>query len=473
VPEHCAVVLDVGKTHAKLTLWNRHGVLIESRSRPNAGVEGRDYRALDTAGIESWVAETLADFARLGNVGAIVPVGHGAAAAILRGGQLACAPVDYEQPIPAPIRTQYDELRDQFRHTGSPALPDGLNLGAQLYWLESLLPDVLRGDAIIVPWAQYWAWVLSGVVASEVTSLGCHTDLWRPTEGRPSTLAVARGWDARLAPLRRADEVLGTLRPAWVSRTGLPTDTRVLCGLHDSNAALLAARGFAEIAEQEATVVSTGTWFVAMRSPAIAVPSVCAGLPERRDCLINVDVHGKPIPSARFMGGRELESLLADSGGHVDDPTEQSRLVDAVGRVVRSGAMVLPTLAPGVGPFPHARHRWLIEAQHSDARGAAACLYAALVLDAALDLIGTCERILVEGRFAAAEAFVRALARLRPGTAVYASPAHNGVPYGALRLLDPTLPPPGSLQRVEPIDADLSAYRLTWRREAERLESAA
>jgi hypothetical protein len=29
-------------------------------------------------------------------------------------------------------------------------------------------------------------------------------------------------------------------------------------------------------------------------------------LPEARDCLINVDVSGTPIPSSRFMGGREV-----------------------------------------------------------------------------------------------------------------------------------------------------------------------
>ena len=54
---------------------------------------------------------------------------------------------------------------------------------------------------------------------------------------------------------------------------------------------------------------------------------------------------------------------------------------------------------------------------------------------AALDLIGARERILVEGRFAEDRLFVEALAALRPNNAVFVSHAHNGVPYGALRLL--------------------------------------
>ena len=42
--------------------------------------------------------------------------------------------------------------------------------------------------------------------------------------------------------MRRAGDVLGTVRPAWVERAGLPADTKIYCGLHDSNAALLGAK---------------------------------------------------------------------------------------------------------------------------------------------------------------------------------------------------------------------------------------
>ena len=470
--DRCTVVLDVGKTHTKLTLWAPDGALIARRSRPNAVVDAGGYQALDAAAIEVWAAATLREFAGLGHVGAIVPVGHGAAAALIRDERLACSPVDYEQPIPAATRARYDVERDHFSQTGSPALPEGLNLGAQLFWLEQLTPSLARSDVAIVPWPQYWAWLLSGVAASEVTSLGCHTDLWRPAEYRPSALSVARGWAERFAPLRRADEVLGVLRREWVARTGLPVDTEVLCGLHDSNAALLAARGFAQIADREATVVSTGTWFVAMRSPGALASSAPFEVPEGRDCLINVDAYGKLIPSARFMGGRELELLNARCAERLDHAPDQARILDAIGEVVSAESMALPTLAPGFGPYPNAVHRWCCEPTQPDARRAASGLYAALAMDTALGLIDAREIILVEGRFAEAEVFVRALAALRPDTAVYVSHAHDGVPYGALRLSNPGLPPPGTLRRVEPLAIDLTAYADRWRFEANRVEQA-
>jgi sugar (pentulose or hexulose) kinase len=470
VHDRCIVILDAGKTHTKLTLWAPDGVVMAQHSRQNAIVDAGGYRALDAAAIEVWIAATLKKFAGFGQVGAIVPIGHGAAAALIRDEGLACPPLDYEQPIPAATRSRYDAGRDRFSDTGSPALPDGLNLGAQLFWLEELSPSLARSGYTILPWPQYWAWLLSGVAASEVTSLGCHTDLWRPSESGPSALSVARGWAQRFAPLRRADEVLGVLRREWVARTGLPADTQVLCGLHDSNAALLAARGFPQIADREATVVSTGTWFVAMRSRGARDDAKRVEVPEYRDCLINVDAYGKLIPSARFMGGRELELLNAHPSERLDHVPDQARILEAVADVVSGDTMALPTLMPGFGPYPHARHRWCREPKEPDAHRAAAGLYAALTLDTALTLIGAREVILVEGRFAQAEVFVRALAALRSDAAVYVSHAHNGVPYGALRLCNPAMPPPGTLRRVEPLAIDLKAYADRWRLEATRSE---
>lgn len=467
------VVLDVGKTLTKLSLWGSSGVVLAREARPNQRIDAGGYAALDVQGVEAWVGKVLKDFARQGHISRIVPVGHGAAFAVLRRGQLACLPPDYEEPPPQAIAQAYDQARDSFALTGSPRLPNGLNFGVQLAWLQALHPNLLDDDAVIVTWPQYWAWVFCGVAASEVTSLGCHSDLWRPLEGRPSELAHSRGWAGRLAPLRRAEEVLGTLRPSWVERTGLPPETQVHVGLHDSNAALLAARGFAEVADHESTVLSTGTWFVGMRSPADRSAVDIAALPESRDCLVNVDAYGLPIPSARFMGGREVELLSGIDTRRIDIKPDQPLLLAAVEGVTRAGARVLPTMTPGVGPFPSGHGRWIDMPTDPVERRAAVCLYLALIAHASLGLIGARERIVVEGRFAEAEVFVRALASLRPNDAIYVSNAEHDVSYGALRLLDTERRPLSSLARVRPLDIDLRAYAQQWEREALRIGAAA
>ncbi len=442
-----AIVIDFGKTLSKLSLWSKDVRCLEKLTRANAVLPGEPYSALDTAGTADWLIGALGQFAAH-PVEAIIPVAHGAAIACIRDGVLAFAPPDYECEIPADSLGSYRTQRDPFAVTGSPALPAGLNIGTQLHHLDTL--GALQG-CTLMPYAQYWGWLLSGVAANEVTSLGCHSDLWSPATRNFSPMAKRRGWAAQFAPLVRAGDVIGTLLPELAKLTGLSPTVRIHAGLHDSNAALLAARSFPEIAGREATVLSTGTWFIAMRSPA--EPVDLTTLPEARDCLVNVDAFGQPVPSARFMGGREIELL-----GKRIDRTGLTGLAE----VLASGTMALPSYAPGSGPFPARSGHWINQPASDDEQAAAIALYAALMTDTALDLIGAKDCLLIEGRFASSELFTRALAALRPKTRVYTASAEADVSFGALRLIEPSLMPPGELAPVDPLDQDLSAYRTAW-----------
>ncbi len=456
------VVLDVGKTSAKLSLWNEEGELAAERSRYNARVEENGSRWLDTEGIEAWASAVLAEFGAMGSITAIVPVAHGAAAALVRNGRLASPVRDYEDPIPTGLRESYDAQRDPFELTGSPALPGGLNLGVQLHRVEHEHHAPLTQDTRIVPWPQYWAWRLSGVMASEVTSLGCHTDLWRPCEQGPSHLARKRGWWESMAPLVRADVVLGELTDEWVERTGLGKQVRVLCGIHDSNAALHGVRAFPTCVDQEVSVLSTGTWFVAMRGVLNSASVDIASIPEERDCLVNVDCESKPVPSARFMGGRELELIGVGEG--INEPIDMQVLSE----VVTEGIMVLPGWVADVGPYSSSGGRWSRDPGTRKQRIAAAGLYAALMADTCLELIGARGTLVVEGRFASMEVFVRGLATIRRDAQIFVNHSEeSSVACGALRLVVPTLRRADTLVRVAPLDMDLADYREHWRDQAE------
>jgi sugar (pentulose or hexulose) kinase len=462
------IVIDLGKTLSKVSLWRPDGTLLDRKVRPNAPVEIDGLRRLDARGIGDWLLGALREFAALkldAPIDTIVPVGHGAGVVGVAQGALAFPPLDYEQAIPADVMDAYRAQRDSFAVTGSPALPDGLNFGSQLFWLEQLYPDAFAAGspqrATLMPWAQYWAWFLTGFACSEVSSLGCHSDVWNPAQGTFSPMAVRRGWADQFAPVEKAGSIVGTLSPAISRATGLAGTVEVRAGLHDSNAALMAARGFDQLAGQDATILSTGTWFIAMRLPA--EPVDLAALPEARDCLVNVDVFGQPVPSARFMGGREIESLIEIDTRRVDIKPDQPALLGAVPEVLAQGIMILPTLCRGFGPLPQGTFGWVNRPSDWYQRRAAACLYAALVADVSLGLIGAKGRLLVEGRFAEAEVFVRALAALRPDMEIYTANAHNDVSFGALRLIDPSLKPQGELVPVAPLDGDIAAYREAWR----------
>ncbi|MFD1626331.1 FGGY-family carbohydrate kinase [Azospirillum griseum] len=441
-PRFIAVV-DIGKTNAKLVvhdLAERTDRVVASQ--PNRVLTDGPYPHADADGLWAFLLDGLARAAAQGRVDALSITTHGAAAALVDGdvdGDGLVLPIlDYESPLPDDTTPDYDRLRPAFADSGSPPLPGGLNLGRQVFWLQRRFPDAFAKARHILTYPQYWAWRLSGVAASEATSLGCHTDLWEPAKGGLSALVDRAGWRGLFPPLRSAFDALGPLRPEIAARVGLGP-IPVHCGIHDSNASLLP-----HILARPAplSVVSTGTWII-----ALAVGGSLAGLDPARDALANVDALGRPVPSARFMGGRVYDRLTNRDPTAPSDADLDRVLTDAI-------TVHTPDGAPD---------RW----SHDPAsltpgeRAAAASLRCALTTAAMLDTLRADGPTIVEGPFARNRLFLRALAA-RTGRPVAASPSATGTSAGAARLaLPPTAPaaaPPD--HRMEPPDPALAA-RLT------------
>src|SRR5688572_28224682 len=91
------VVFDVGKTHAKLSVWEPGGRCVERRVHRNETMHITGYQALDAVGLEVWLAQSLSECAPRHDIGAIIPVAHGAAAALVQGDRLFAPPMDYEE----------------------------------------------------------------------------------------------------------------------------------------------------------------------------------------------------------------------------------------------------------------------------------------------------------------------------------------------------------------------------------------
>lgn len=456
------IIFDIGKTHAKLSLWDSQYNLIAKEIRANEICESvHGYQMLDIYGIEAWLIDTLTELAKLAPVESIVTVAHGAAAVLIENGRIWTDPLDYEQDLGPAIDQSYNNIRPDFEQTGSPRLPLGLNLGCQLFFLENLVgpfPDNLT----ILLWPQFWSFKLSGVAASEVTSLGCHSDLWNPHSSTFSRLALERGWDTLFPPMRLASNPLGTITEDISSQTGLPSSCQVLCGIHDSNAALLSARTYKDISDGDLTTLSTGTWFVAMRCLRSDQSVDSIELQASRDCLINVDSSNRPVPSARFMGGREYE--LAE--GIKTEPAllsmEDPELAERLGRILAKGQMLLPGLVQGTGPFPDRLSSWLNKSDDELDNAVAVQFYLALMSCTILDMIGSRDHLLLEGRFALIPAFARVIATLRSTQRVYISRESPDMNYGALKMACPDFSPRSDLEVVEPLALDVSNYANDW-----------
>jgi len=445
-------ILDVGKTHTKFIAAEADsGRIVAQHERASRSIDGPATRALDVAGIEQWLCETLLACPDKAAIEALVPVAHGAAAVLLDSGEQVEFALDYEDQAFELVAQAYRAQRDPFAETFSPFLPLGLNLGRQLYFLESCHATQFKRIRSCLLYPQYWAWRLCGEKASEVTSLGCHTDLWRPREARPSRLADHRGWSRLLAPLRAASDTLADVSAELVRATGLDPACRVQCGIHDSNASYLSHRIGRPAAEPFA-VVSSGTWIIIMAHGADL-----ARLRESDDMLANVDALGDAVPTARFMGGREYEAILGPSEGPVV-PTHV-----ALASILRRRAFALPPAGEASERSGFAGRLIRTEGLDGEERAALATAYLALRTDRRLSDLGATGDIVVDGPLSANRLYLELLANLRPGCSIHVNDARSGIVRAALVLAG--LPPRAAeyfrFALSDPIPGFL-AYRSEW-----------
>jgi sugar (pentulose or hexulose) kinase len=416
-----AAIIDIGKTNAKVALVDLDRLAeIAVRRTPNDVIADGPYPHYDEARLWSFILDSLTELGREAKIDAISTTTHGASAALLDAeGKLALPILDYEFDGPEATRARYDVVRPPFAETGTPRLPNGLNLGAQLYWQQEAFPAEFARVTSIVTYPQYWGFRLTGVAANEATSLGCHTDLWSPARRGYSSLVRKLGWGMLFAPVVSAAHRLGPILPEIASRTGLDPATPVHAGIHDSNASLLP-----HLMARRApfSVVSTGTWVI-----VLAVGALPVTLDPDRDTLINVNALGDPVPSARFMGGRE-RSLLTDSlpAGTSDDDLAE---------VLANKQLLLPQVVVGSGPFPDRFSAWLPGPPQSPGTiRVATSFYEAMMTAVCLDLVGAQGNIIVEGPFGQDEPYLGMLSAATGRTVLASSGVATGTSTGAALL---------------------------------------
>lgn len=440
-------IFDLGKTNSKLFVLSPDGkVLSESRTNP-VWRDHDDIRVLDDAALFAWMRRSLAAAVVDHGVGRVMFSGHGCTFALTDGGELAHPILDYEQEPPPGMAQKIDAQVPDFSETFSPALPLGFNYGRHILWLRERDAALLdRADAIL-PYPQFWSWKFSGRKVSEVSYLGCHSHLWAPLKDDFSSLVDRQGWRDKMPVFAAAGEQLGTYRVELAD--GATADIAVHNGVHDSNAALHYYRsvGFSDF-----TLVSTGTWVIIFNSSC-----PLSALDNRRDMLANVTVGHQPVPTIRFMGGREFD--VASDGWK--SPISRQ----AISSVIARGIFALPSFAPG-GPFQGGEGRFVGPEPSDEERAATALLYVVLMTATSLDLIQSANAIVIDGGLVKTGLFAGLLAALRPGQAVYTSANAEGSAFGAAALVFEQIGANPLTNQTEPVVAEdvfgLLAYRDAW-----------
>lgn len=458
---HC-LVLDIGKTNIKLHVLDDDLNSVFGVSIKNKVCNGAPYPHYPVDKIWQWILDSSKQINQKYHICSISITTHGATAALINRNNLnneqtglVLPIIDYEFEGFTQINEAYDDLRPGFKLSYSPNLPSGLNLGRQLYWQKQSFKQYDDATDILL-YPQYWAWRFSNKVSCEVTSLGCHTDLWEPLNKHTSTLVKTLKLDKKIPPIYKAWEPLGKVTKTLVEDYGFQEECVVFPGIHDSNASLLRYR--LKQKDKPFTVISTGTWTI-MMSMNTQTPI----LDENLDMLANVNVYNEPVPCARFMGGREFEMICSLMGGRFEDET----CAEIIQLLISQKIMALPDFSNGSGPFGGMDHSFVnIEYLNQDIKFGAelATLYCALMIDHQLDNLGSVGDIYIEGSFLKNPNLCAIVSQLRQSQDVMLSEDETGTvvacgyltKWGKTRLiLNSTLSNPSVYQ-------GLFEYKASW-----------
>jgi L-fuculokinase len=455
-------VIDVGKTNTKIALYDGAGKLLAERKTASVNHEGPPYRHLDPAPVIALCRSALPELDAICPIDAIVPSAHGAAVACIDGdGRLAVPVMDYTAEPPPGVVAAYREVEPSFEEAGSPLLPMALTHGLQLFWQQKAWPQEFARTAAIMPWIQYVAFLLSGGLATEVSSMSCQSHLMDVREAKLSSLIERMGIAHLFPPMKKAWEPIGVLRQEFKGGA-FRGEAHVLAGVHDSNANYLR---YLAAGQTKFTLLSTGTWIIAFDTEA-----KMSALSRAHDTVSSTDVFGDLVVCARFFGGYEFDVVARHAPG-------DAATLHGVQAIVDSRSFALPSFSDAGGPVAGTANKGRIEgviADAPEARASLASLYCAEMVSLSLDALGSRHDIIVDGPFSRNAVFLGVLAQLRRGQRVLASDLRDGTTAGAACLgMMPggKLPHiPLSLIEIEPAGIDgLDAYHDIWRSMAHEL----
>lgn len=356
--ERVIAVLDIGKTNKKIALYDRNMKLVRLETMSFPALAFEDVRVEQVEAIEAWFLDTLAELSPRYHIAAVSITTHGAGAVCVGSDGKPSVPVlDYTTEVDEAVHQAfYREIgaRDELqRETNTAELKPLINVGKMLFFAKKRFPERFAETRLILLYPQYFAFRLTGAETADYTYLGCHTYLWDMEKGGWSAVVDRLGIRGLLPG--RVDfpgAVAGAVRPEVAARTGLPRETPVLVGVHDSNSSLIP---YLLSGSGDFILNSTGTWCVAMH------PEKEAKLGEGdigKTVFYNLSVRNTPVKTAIFMGGLEFETwlgLLWKASGRDDYPEFSPE--QAQKTVTEARHFILPGVVQGAGQYPESRAR--------------------------------------------------------------------------------------------------------------------
>lgn len=304
-------IFDIGKTNKKLFVFDEQYKILLEKNIQFEEINDEDGDACENLeALTQWVKQSISELVEMESISikALNFSTYGASFVHINKEGKPVAPLyNYLKPFPGKLKEKfYNEYGGEVKFsidTASPVLGN-LNSGLQLYYLKEDKPALFKRIHYALHLPQFMSYLVTGKLCSDITSIGCHTALWRFTENRYHEWLYKEGVADKLAPIFPSDQLITA---NW---NGKP----LLCGagLHDSSAALIPyLAGFKE----PFVLISTGTWCISL-NPFNQTTLTAQELQE--DCLCYMEYRGKPVKASRLFAGYEHEQQVKRLAAHFD-----------------------------------------------------------------------------------------------------------------------------------------------------------
>jgi sugar (pentulose or hexulose) kinase len=411
-------IFDIGKTNKKIFLFDEVYKLVYEESMQLDQTNDEDgFACEDVYLLSQWIKDSFSAITNNESfqIKAVNFSGYGASFVYLDESLNVIPPLyNYLKPFPSTLKEKFYETyggeKDFAKITASPVLGN-LNSGMQLYRLKYEKPEVFARIKYALHLPQYLSFILSGQLYSEITSIGCHTNLWDFQKKNYHFWVKAEGVEATFPPIRSADIIAAYVR-----------DTIPLgIGLHDSSAALIP---YIFSFREPFILISTGTWCITL-NPFNDLPLTDDEL--KKDCLCYLSYEGKPVKASRLFAGFEHETAIKSLSEYFGKPNDFYKNVHFDAEIMKGTSLEKDDEMQDFHLFAgyeEAYHHCMVH------------ILGQQVKCTNLVLNGTaCKRIFVDGGFANNSVYMNVLSQSYPGMEVSAAEVPQASALGAALVM--------------------------------------
>ena len=421
-------IFDIGKTNKKVFLFNENYQIVWENSVKFPEIEDEDgFPCEDIEALENWINSRLTEIKSLSQyiLKAINFSTYGASFVYVDDAGKPLTPLyNYLKSYPEVlIREFYDKYKGEEKFavkTASPVL-GSLNSGMQIYRLKEENPTLFDKVKYCLHLPQYLSSLFTGEYFTDITSIGCHTNLWNFKKMKYHKWLKRENILAKIPPIIYTEDTIN-----------IEDDIVVGIGLHDSSSAIIPYTiNFSE----PFVLLSTGTWNISMNpfNDTALTPEEL-----QKDCLCYLQYKQKPVKAARLFSGNEHEVQAKKIALHFGLP------FDTIKEVIYDKVIIARLQEKGKKPSKNDSHEIVRESLFEKRNLVDFETYEMAYHQLMLDIVGQqilstrlvihnspVKKLFVDGGFSKNSIFMNLLAENFPDMEVYAASMAQASALGA------------------------------------------